>query len=108
MVDTFRKKFGNRVKVLRKVKGITQETLAEMLNISTISIANIETGRCAIGFSKLPVLAKSLDVEIYQLFSDIENPDSSNVKGHIVTLLDIANIKQLNVIKTVIQEIIKL
>lgn len=108
MVDIFRKKFGNRVKVLRKLKGITQENLAEMLNISTISIANIETGRCAIGFSKLPVLAESLDVEIYQLFSDIDNTDNSNIKEDIATLLDIATVKQLNVIKTVIKEIIKL
>ena len=68
MTDTFKKKFGNRVKVLRKVSGITQEALAEMMNVSTISIANIEAGRCAIGFSKLPLLAQSLDVEIYQLF----------------------------------------
>ncbi len=68
MTDGFKKKFGKRVKVLRKVKGITQEALAEMLNVSTISVANIEAGRCAIGFAKLPLLAKSLDVEIYQLF----------------------------------------
>ncbi len=108
MVDEFKKKFGNRVKVLRRVKGITQETLAEMLNISTISIANIETGRCAIGFSKLPRLAKSLDVEIYQLFSDIGEENNSILKRHIITLLDIASTKQLNIINTIIKEIIKL
>ncbi len=108
MTDVFKKKFGNRVKVLRKVNGITQERLAEMLNISTISVANIETGRCAIGFSKLPVLAKSLNVQVYQLFSDLESEDNSNIKAHILTLLDIATTKQLNVIKNVIQEIIKL
>ncbi len=108
MADTFKKKFGKRVKVLRRVKGITQESLAEMLNISTISVANIEAGRCAIGFSKLPLLAKSLDVEIYQLFSDIDYTDSSNTKGYIITLLDTATTKQLNVIKNVVQEIIKL
>lgn len=36
---------GKRIQKLRKDKGLTQEQLAEELNISTIHLAKIETGK---------------------------------------------------------------
>ena len=41
------KEFGSRIRDLRKKKGITQEQLSMMLNVSTNHLAKVETGsRC--------------------------------------------------------------
>ncbi len=36
---------GRRIQKLRKAKGLTQEQLAERLNVSTVHLAKIETGK---------------------------------------------------------------
>ena len=38
------KECGNRIQKLRKIKGITQEKLANDLNVATNSLSNIERG----------------------------------------------------------------
>ena len=40
----FQQKFGLRLRELRKRKGLTQENLAELLNIGVRSVGKIETG----------------------------------------------------------------
>ena len=37
---------GRRIQKLRREKGLTQEQLAERLNVSTVHLAKIETGKC--------------------------------------------------------------
>ncbi len=36
---------GKRIRKLRREKGLTQEQLAEQLNVSTVHLAKIETGK---------------------------------------------------------------
>ena len=63
----FIKKVGNRIKALRKEKGLSQDDLACDANISRSTISMIETARNDITLSKIKKIAKALDVEPYEL-----------------------------------------
>ena len=45
-MSELKKLLGRRVQELRKARKIKQEELAEMINIATRNMSNIETGRC--------------------------------------------------------------
>lgn len=65
------KAFGRRVAEVRKSRGITQQELAENISMSVVAIAYIETGKRWARLGTLNKIAKSLKVEISELFKDI-------------------------------------
>lgn len=66
-------KLGNRIKNLRKSKGITQEKLAEVINMDITSLSKIETGRNYPLAETVEKIAEALDIDIDKLFSFKEN-----------------------------------
>ena len=67
-MDDLRKKFGKRLKTLRRQAGLTQEQLAEATNISVDFISLVERGINAPSFDNLEKLAKALGVPYRELF----------------------------------------
>jgi transcriptional regulator with XRE-family HTH domain len=65
------KAFGKRLAVVRKNRGITQQQLAEALGMSVVSIAYIETGKRFARLGTLHKIAKSLNVNIAELFKGL-------------------------------------
>ncbi len=61
-------KLGRRIKDLRKAKGITQEMLAEMVNMDITSLSKIETGRNYPQSETLEKIAEALKLDIDKLF----------------------------------------
>ncbi len=61
---------GRRIQDYRKAKKLTQETLAELVGIDTISLSKIETGRNYPTAENLEKIAGFLGVELYELFVD--------------------------------------
>lgn len=61
------KKFGLNVKFVRMRKGLTQEQLAEIMDIHWTYIAKIETGKINMSLGKILELAKVLQVDINKL-----------------------------------------
>lgn len=61
------KKFGLNVKIARMKKSLTQEQLAEKMNIHLTYIAKIETGKINMSLGKILELAKVLDTDINRL-----------------------------------------
>ena len=59
---------GLKIKELRKQKKLTQEKLAEMLNLDAGYISKLEVGRNFPTIGTLEKIAKALDVELYELF----------------------------------------
>jgi transcriptional regulator with XRE-family HTH domain len=53
---------GERIKMRRKKLGMTQEQLAQKLEISRASLANIETGRQSILLHNLYSIAKAIEL----------------------------------------------
>ncbi len=61
------KTFGLNVKFARMRKGLTQEQLAELMDIHWTYVAKIETGRINMSLGKVLELAKVLEVDINKL-----------------------------------------
>lgn len=66
------KKFGKNVKIERIKKDLTQEQLAEIMNVSQNYIANIERGKANMSLGKILELSRFLNVKIEKLLSFTE------------------------------------
>ncbi len=66
---TLLKKFGKNVKIERVKQDLTQEQLAEIMNVSQNYIANIECGKANMSLGKVLELAGYLNVEIDKLLN---------------------------------------
>lgn len=64
---TLLKKFGKNVKIARIKKDLTQEKLAEIMNVSQNYVANIECGKANMSLVKIYELAEFLNTEISSL-----------------------------------------
>ncbi len=65
-----KKELGQKIKSLRKKRGLTQERLSEIINISARNLVNIESG---VNFPKaetLEKILKSLNVTTEELFAN--------------------------------------
>ncbi len=69
MDKVFHKKFGQRVRFLRKERGITQEQLSFDVGADNSYIANIENAHRDIPLSRIRLLAKALGVEPHELLN---------------------------------------
>lgn len=65
------KTFGKRVAEVRKSQGVTQQELAEDTGMSVVAIAYIETGKRWARLGTLNKIAKSLKVNISDLFKGL-------------------------------------
>ncbi len=64
----FLKEFGKKIRGYREMRGLSQEKLGELVDVSTKTIVLWETGKSFIEYPTLVRLAKALDVEEAQLF----------------------------------------
>ena len=62
------KHFGLKVASLRKTKGLPQDEVAFMAQISTSYLSSIERGKTDVTISTVKRIAKALEVDIYELF----------------------------------------
>ncbi len=105
MNKDFKKLFGKNVCYYRKLARLTQEQLAEKLGVSANTVSYIERGKNALHFSRLPLLADALGIDVYKLFVfvDLENdPDA------LLKLVKTATLKEQAVIAEVTRTILAL
>ncbi len=67
MSKVFHKKFGQRVRELRRERGMTQEQLSFEIGADNSYIANIENAHRDIPLSRIRMIAKALNVEPFEL-----------------------------------------
>ena len=72
-MSELKRRFGKNIKFIRKAKGLTQEKLAEMLNLNQRQLTRIESGANFPSVDTLANLCIQLDTPINQLF-DFELP----------------------------------
>ena len=63
-----RKYIGARIKELRKIKGLKQSELAELVGIDSKHMSKLECGRCFPSFDLLSKIAQILDKSIADFF----------------------------------------
>ncbi|WP_043316559.1 helix-turn-helix domain-containing protein [Microbulbifer sp. HZ11] len=68
MKRNLKQQFGQRLTVLRKARGISQEDLAFLLDVSVETVSHIERGIHGPRFDLLEDIARTLGVEPRELF----------------------------------------
>ena len=67
-METLAKRFGRRIKELRKAKSLTQEELGQAAGVDYKYLGEVERGVKTSSFSTIEKLAKALGVDYYELF----------------------------------------
>lgn len=67
-MSDFKKLIGKKIKQIRKSKNLTQEKLAELINIEIPSMSYIETGKFAPSVETLQKLSEVLGVKPWEFY----------------------------------------
>lgn len=86
----FKKSFGEKLKRLRKNKNLTQEQLAEMIDIDPRNLSRIEVGSSFVKAETLEKILKALDVTTEQLFANDHIREPEELLKDINKYLNIA------------------
>lgn len=66
------KKLGERIKMLRKEKNLSQEKFALLIDMDRTYFATVESGKRNISLKNIEKIANGLGVSISELFLDID------------------------------------
>lgn len=89
MKTEINKKLGSRIKYLRQQRGMSQEKLAEAIDIATTSLSYVETGRGFMTLVTLEKLANVLNVDLYEIFQFSTVNTNEEMYDYIVSKLNI-------------------
>jgi len=92
-------KIGQQIRKLRRAQGLSQEALAERIDISTTHMSHIETGSTKMSLQVLVDIARALDVRT----DDILNPSAAKGAAleEVAAVFDSCTGKQSKVIADV-------
>ncbi|MFF2889362.1 helix-turn-helix domain-containing protein [Paenibacillus sp. NPDC057967] len=102
---------GTRIRVLRKEKGLSQESLGEKGGFHFSYIGQIERGEKNVSLLNLAKIAESLEVNLIQLFAYIDEgfeatPLDESIQ-EVVSMLREANEEKARLARNVLREIVK-
>lgn len=97
------KKMGMRIKEQRLKKHLTQEKLAEIVDVATSNISHIERATTQVSLPSLVKIANALDVTLDQLVCDSSIPIAeAYLEQDIANLLQNCSLKEKQIIKDII------
>lgn len=94
---------GQRIRKIRKAHGLSQEELAEKIEISTTHMSHIETGNTKLSLPVFVDLAAVLGVRTDELLYDGDSAARSAAIEEIVHLLDSCTTQQVKIIEDIIR-----
>jgi len=71
-------KIGKKIRTFRKQKGLSQETMADKLNISRSAYSRIETGETSAWVHHIEDICRELDVQLEELLFNPESLEQNN------------------------------
>jgi transcriptional regulator with XRE-family HTH domain len=102
------KAFGERLRAIRKSKGLTQEELAEKGEINFKYYGAIERGEVNITLKTIAGLAKILDVKINELFAFdllLQQKEKTEIIARITQILKRGDKDQIKRLKIFLDEV---
>lgn len=96
---------GQRIRKIRKARGLSQEELAEKIGISTTHMSHIETGNTKLSLPVFVDLATVLEVRTDELLSDSSPSVRSASIEEIIHILDSCSTQQIRIIEDILQAI---
>ena len=93
---------GQRIRKYRKAKGLSQEQLAEIVDISTTHMRHIETGNTKLSLQVFVDLAEALQVNVDSLLTDVNMTNKQQTYQEIMDSLDECTPAQAQALKEII------
>lgn len=91
----FKKAFGEKLKRIRKSRGLTQEQLAEIIEIDSRNLSRIEVGMSFVKAETLEKILRALNVTTEELFANDHIRDKKELIQDINAYLKKADAKKL-------------
>lgn len=96
-------KIGQQIRKNRKACGLSQEELAERVNISTTHMSHIETGNTKLSLQVLVDIAAALEVRTDDLLGGGQTATKSAALEEIATVLERCTVQESRVIADVVR-----
>lgn len=96
-------KIGQRIRKFRKAHGLSQEELAERVNISTTHMSHIETGNTKLSLPVLVDIAAVLEIRTDDLLSDGGAVAAGSALEEIAAVLDRCTSAEAKVLTDVVR-----
>ena len=96
-------KIGQQIRKIRKAHGLSQEELAEKVNISTTHMSHIETGNTKLSLPVLVDIAAALEVRTDDLIYDNPVASASTALDEIAEVLEHCSANEAKVIADVVK-----
>lgn len=94
-MSSLKVKLGARIQQIRKSKKLTQEQLAERIDLDIPNLSNIERGKRFVSANTLENIVKALDVTEKELFDFGYKGTKDELISEINNLLELSDIKEL-------------
>lgn len=94
---------GQRIRKIRKAKGLSQEKLAEMVSISVTHMSHIETGSTKLSLEVFAALASALDCRADELLFGARDVIGAEAFDDIVFTLQSLSAKELCVVSDIVR-----
>lgn len=88
MKSYIQQQLGNRIKELRKIKGLSQEVLAEQIGIATNTLSSIETGNAFMTAQTLEKILEILNITPKELFTFPESTSNEDLYSSILEKIE--------------------
>lgn len=96
-------KIGQRIRKIRKAHGLSQEELAERVDISTTHMSHIETGNTKLSLPVLADIAAVLEVRTDDLLRENSSATTSTIMDEIAAVLEHCTANEAKVIADVVK-----
>ena len=102
-----KKSVGERIRYYRKRKGLTQEKLSELLDISPNYLSSLERGRFNINLNLLVNIMNCLDCTADDLFCDVMTFGYRNRASRLSDMIETLPLQEQNRIFSVVETMIQ-
>ncbi|MCD7724610.1 MAG: helix-turn-helix domain-containing protein [Clostridiales bacterium] len=96
---------GQRIRKFRKAYHLSQEQLAEKVQISVTHMSHIETGNTKLSLQVLVDIANALSVQTDELLYDIPQNTKTNMKQEVNEILDSCSMQEMYILLDVLRSI---
>ncbi len=96
---------GQRIRKIRRAQGLSQEELAEKVEISTTHMSHIETGNTKLSLPVFVELTNALGVRADELLSDNDLSARSAAIEEIIHILESCTTQQIRIIEDILKAV---
>lgn len=97
------KSLGARIKYYRKLKGITQQQLSELIDVVPSNVSNVERGANHISLPNLVKVANALEVSVDQLLCESLEVSNYDLKQDIAEILEDCTDKEIVILTNILR-----